>query len=105
MLRIVCSLAVICMISWSFQKSKTPNIEELKQAALQEKITSFKLKERQKCHKKIIDKAIHIVDSTLIARAKKEQLDSIQRPAIPPKPSLPEIRRAKDTSIVKPVIE
>ncbi len=73
-------------------------------AEAQRKINEFKTNKLKTCYEEIERLATLEVDSMLIekSRLEKNQLD---KPAIPNKPSAPELKTPFDDSEVKPIIE
>jgi len=99
---------LILLIMWSlyssFQEVAPLTAKEMVQQEIDKKLAAFRQKESKKCREKILKRATEIVDSTLIARAMTERIDTIQRPAKPIKPPRPDMKKAKDDTAVKPLI-
>ncbi len=73
-------------------------------AEAQRKIDEFKSNKLKTCYEEIERLATLQVDSMLIEKSRMEK-DNLEKPAIPTKPSAPELKTPFDDSEVKPIIE
>ena len=82
-------------------------IDDLIRQKVEERITAFKESSIKRCHQKALEEADRLVDSILIARARKLliQIDTISRPVIPPKPEMPEIPKVNDSIPIAPLLK
>lgn len=73
-------------------------------AEAQKKIDEFKSNKLKICYEEIERLATLQVDSMLIEKSRLEK-DDLEKPAIPVKPTAPEIKTPFDDSEVKPIID
>jgi len=90
--------------SCQIEKKKSLTKEEAIVKKIEEKVIRWKNSMRTKCSEDVLETAIAIVDSTLIARARLD-IDSIQKPVKPIKPMMPVIKELKDTMPVAPILD
>lgn len=102
-------LLTCCLLFWQQKtvpsSTKTPTKQELIDQEIQKRISDYKKSKLKKCRNAAYKRAAEVADSTLIARAKIERAQQLQRPDIPNKPDRPEKLNPKDTSAVKPLIK
>lgn len=102
--------ALLLIVVFSAFQSKNENegiktIEELIQLKVSEKVSTFKNRSIERCQERVIKRANEIVDSILIAQAKRVSIiDSIQKPPKPIKPEKPIIPIVEDTTPIKPLL-
>ncbi len=88
-----------------FQKKEPLTFQQKVDKQLNEKLRVYKKQAYDKCRKKVMDKAIIIVDSTMIADAKNLKTVREDKPGKPVKPAKPTILVPNDSSAVAPIFE
>lgn len=73
------------------------------QERLEERLAQWKAEVVRICAKKIDERAVAIVDSTIIANAKANR-DTSGLPFVPGRPVKPDFRPPEDTLAVKPLL-
>ncbi|MFK7806808.1 MAG: hypothetical protein AB8F74_03310 [Saprospiraceae bacterium] len=86
-----------------FSAKKLPTKGELRREKLEERLRKFRSKRLALCTNKVMERAGELADSTLIARAKLQVQEVIEKPEIPYRPDRPEIKLPKDTTPVVPI--
>jgi len=74
------------------------------QAQIDKKFKEVEASKMKSCHDEIVRLATLQVDSMLIEKSRLEK-DLMEKPAIPSKPSEPELKKPFDDSEVKPIID
>ena len=89
-----------------FSCKKPPSItkEQVMQERLDDRLQRWKAGVNRNCKKKIMDEAVAIVDSTLLANA-RFQRDTSDIPFIPERPVKPDFVAPQDSVPVKPILE
>jgi len=78
--------------------------EAMVQTHIAKKFKEVKSSKLRNCHDEIVRLATLQVDSMLIEKSRLEK-DLMEKPAIPSKPSEPELKKPFDDSEVKPIID
>ncbi|MEM6964742.1 MAG: hypothetical protein AAF573_08265 [Bacteroidota bacterium] len=73
--------------------------------AVAEKIEERKKSHLQKCKNDAIVIAERMVDSILLAEAKRTRVDTVIKPDVPPRPETPIVIPPKDSTEIKPLFE
>ncbi len=92
-------LAILSIIFFSSQVKKTPRRIKIEEE-VEKRVQQFRQSKNDRCAQKVMDRAIEIVDSTLLIQAKVKMSNVVERPE---KPEKPEIKKATDTEIVEPI--
>lgn len=92
-------LAIASLILFSSQVVKTPRRIKIEEA-VEKNVQQFKNSKNERCAQKVMDRAIEIVDSTLLIQAKVKMSNVVERPE---KPDKPMIKKAIDTLPVEPI--
>jgi len=95
---------VLFFFSCQSDTKKALTKEEIIAQKIEEKVARWKKSMRTKCSEDILEEAIAIVDSTLIARARLD-VDSIPKPLKPIKPEKPAIKELRDTLPIAPILD
>ena len=88
----------------SCKKPPTKTKAQVIQERLDDRLTRWRNGVNRNCKKSVMDAAIAIVDSTLLANA-RFQRDTSDIPAIPDRPEKPDFVAPKDSIPVKPILE
>ena len=94
-------IAIFSIVILSSQTKKSRRQISIEKE-VQKKIALFRKSKNERCAQRVMDRAIEIVDSTLLIQAKLKLSNSVERPT---KPDKPETKNAKDTLPVKPLFE
>ena len=73
------------------------------QEKLEEKLANWRSELEKKCKERVLDSAIVIVDSTLIANARRNR--ESETPPLPGRPGKPQITLPEDTTPVAPLLK
>ena len=92
-------LTLFSFLLLSSQVKKTPRQIKIEEE-IQKRVQQFRKSKQERCHQRVMDRAIEIVDSTLLIRAKINLSNGIERPIKPDKPA---VKSPKDTLPVKPI--
>jgi len=97
------------LLSTGFQKEdQAPKtVEELINQKVDERIQKYEQTTIKRCRDKVLKEADRLVDSILIARARKlvNLIDTLERPGIPDRPEMPSIPSINDSIPIAPLLD
>ncbi|MEO1260129.1 MAG: hypothetical protein AAFZ15_15145 [Bacteroidota bacterium] len=88
----------------SCKKPPSKTKAEVVQERLNDRLKRWKDGVNRNCKKRVMETAVTIVDSTLLANARLKR-DTSDIPAIPPRPAKPDFTPPEDSIPVKPILE
>ena len=100
-------LLLIFMVGFIIPSCKKPPSKtkaEVIQERLNDRLKRWKDGVNRNCRKKVMETAVNIVDSTLLANAWSKR-DTSDIPDIPPRPARPDFIPPEDSIPVKPILE
>lgn len=106
MMKKICYNSVFVLLFASvflFSAKELPTKGQMIRERVEERLEKFRDKRLEICTNKVMDRAGEIADSTLIARAKLQVQEVIEKPDIPYRPDRPEIKLPKDTTPILPI--
>ena len=102
--RLLLFAALLCGAPACKQKPPPKTKQQIMQEKLEERLAIWKADMTANCMEKALEKAVLIVDSTLIANARQHR-DLSGKPAIPPRPEKPDFVVPADSLPVKPLLQ
>lgn len=79
-------------------------IKQLIDQRIERRLSEYISVERQRCTERLLEEASQLADSLLRANPVMIQLDSLQRPPVPLKPTKPTFERRTDSVKIAPII-
>ena len=103
----LCFCAGLFLLSGFQSESKDTPIdsrEAMIAAEVERRVDDFIERRKKRCEEKVLKKAVEVVDSILIERARLMTIDTFQKPPIPLRPEKPEVPINEDTSAIVPIL-
>ena len=102
--RLLFFAALLCAAPACEKKPPPKTKQQIMQEKLEERLAIWKADMTGSCVEKALEKAVLIVDSTLIANARQHR-DLSGKPAIPPRPEKPAFTVPADSLPVRPLLQ
>lgn len=99
----VFAIILLLAIGGASCKQEKTDRSPLLEAALSERLEAFRQTQERFCKEKSLEKAVKVVDSILVARARLEK-DSLDKPPRPTRPERPALQSPLDSSPVRPLL-
>lgn len=97
-------VVIACLLQACGSKTPTKTKEQVMQERLDERLNQWHNELKKTCRKRVIERAVAIVDSTIIANARLNR-DLSGTPLLPARPQKPAFEAPADSTPVKPILD
>ncbi len=97
--------SLICLLSGLLISCEEVDQNALQEEYLKEKVSDYRAYQQRSCQKRIMKEAHRKADSFFLDMAKKQSYDSVQPPALFPRPSRPKVDVREDSFPLSPIVK
>lgn len=97
--------SLICILSGLLMSCEEVDQNALQEEYLKEKISDYRAYQQRSCQKRIVKEAHRKADSFFLDMAKKQSYDSVERPALFPRPQRPKVDVREDSFPLSPIMD